>query len=168
MLEDKNWNCHLTWLTMNLHSIRKTRQLASTGILFAGIQIFRSTFAHSWKRDYCLNSCLPKFSTNIISTTDFYVLRTFRSKFFVSKYRKISLGNTSVYQKISGIENFYASERGGGGGRVSRFFVENFLSHSTEKFRWGTLRCLRKFRVSQNFMHKKGISLNFVEKSLSH
>ena len=48
------------------------------------------------------------------------------------------------------------------------FSVKNFLSHSTEKFRWGTLRCFRKFRVSQNFMHKKGISLNSVEKFLSH
>ena len=51
---------------------------------------------------------------------------------------------------------------------VSRLFVQNFLSHSTEKFCWGTLRCIRKFRVAKNFMHKKGISLNSVEKSLSH
>ena len=36
-------------------------------------------------------------------------------------------------------------------GGVSRFSVENFLSHSTEKFRWGTLRFIRKFRVSKNF-----------------
>ena len=42
------------------------------------------------------------------------------------------------------------------------------LSHSTEKFRWGTVRCFRKFRVSQNFTHKKRISLNGVEKFLSH
>ena len=58
-------------------------------------------------------------------------------------------------------------QRGGGGG-ISRFTVENFLSHSTKKFRWGTLRCFRKFRVSQNVMHKKGISLSTVEKFLSH
>ena len=51
---------------------------------------------------------------------------------------------------------------------VSRLFVQNFLSHSTEKVRWGTLRCIGKFRVAKNFMHKKGISLNSVEKSLSH
>ena len=31
-------------------------------------------------------------------------ITTFRSEFFVSRYRKISLGNTLVYQKISGIE----------------------------------------------------------------
>ena len=36
----------------------------------------------------------------------------FRSKFFVSLYRKISLENTSVYQKNPGIEKFYASEKG--------------------------------------------------------
>ena len=53
-------------------------------------------------------------------------------------------------------------------GGVSRLFVQNFLSHSTEKFRWGTLRCIRKIRVAKNFMHKKEISLNSVEISLSH
>ena len=41
------------------------------------------------------------------------------------------------------------------------------LPHSTKKFRRGTLRCIRKFRASQIFMHKKRISLNSVEKSLS-
>ena len=60
------------------------------------------------------------------------------------------------------ISIFYAKEG------LSRLFVRNFLSHSTEKVRWGTLRCIRKFRVSKNFMHKKGISLNSVEKFLSH
>ena len=49
-----------------------------------------------------------------------------------------------------------------------RFLRRKFLSHSTEKFRWGTLRCFRKSRVLQNFMHKKGISLNSFEKLLSH
>ena len=75
-----------------------------------------------------------------------------RRKLFVTQYRKISLGNTSVYQRNSGIEKLYAREREGG----SRFTVENFLSHSTEKFRWGTLRCIRKFRLSKNFMHQRG------------
>ena len=51
---------------------------------------------------------------------------------------------------------------------VSRLFFQNFLSHSTKKFRWGEVRCFKKFRVSQNFMHRKGISLNSVEKFLSH
>ena len=38
---------------------------------------------------------------------------TFRSIFFVSQNQKFSLGNTSVYQKILGIEKVYASEDGG-------------------------------------------------------
>ena len=97
---------------------------------------------------------------NTDSTTDFYILfkrggyHDFSFKIFCLTETKISLGNTSVYQKISAIEKFYASERERGGG-VSRFSVENFLSHSTEKFRWGTLLCSRKFCVSQKFMHKK-------------
>ena len=48
------------------------------------------------------------------------------------------------------ISIFYAKEF------LSRLFVQNFLSHSTEKFRWGTLRCIRKFRVAKNFMHQRG------------
>ena len=48
------------------------------------------------------------------------------------------------------------------------FLRLKLFSHSTEKFRWGTLRCIGKFRVSQNFMQKKEISLNSVEKFLSH
>ena len=43
-----------------------------------------------------------------------------------------------------------------GGGGVSRFSVENFLSRSAENFRRGTHRCIRKFRVAKNFMHQKG------------
>ena len=87
----------------------------------------------------------------------------FRRNFFVAQYRKISLGKFSVYRKLSGIEKFYASEEGG----VSRFSVENFC-HTVPKSFFGTVRCFRKFRVSRNFMHKKGISLNSVEKFLSH
>ena len=48
------------------------------------------------------------------------------------------------------------------------FLRRKLLSHSTEKFCWGTVRCFRKFRVSQNFMHKKVISLNSVGNILSH
>ena len=42
---------------------------------------------------------------------------------------------------ISGIEEFYASEV------MSRFSVENFLSHCAEKFRSGTIPCC----VSEKF-----------------
>ena len=60
------------------------------------------------------------------------------------------------------ISIFYAKEG------VSRLSVQNLLTHSTKKFRCGTIRCIRKFRLLQYFMHKKGISVNSVEKSLSH
>ena len=39
---------------------------------------------------------------------------------------------------------------------------------STEKFRCGTLRYFKKFWLSKNFMHQKGISLFYVEIFLSH
>ena len=55
-------------------------------------------------------------------------------------------------------------ERGG----ATTFLRRKFLSHTTEKIRWGTVRCFRKIRASQTFMHKKGISLNSVEIFLSH
>ena len=58
------------------------------------------------------------------------------------KSRLRSFLQTSIPPLIS---IFYAKEG------VSRLFVQNFLSHSTEKFRWGTLRCIRKFRVAKNF-----------------
>ena len=78
---------------------------------------------------------------------------TFRSKFFVSLYQKISLGNTSVYQKISGIEKFYASERGEG---VSRFSVKLFLSHSAEKFRRGESFSVSLISGSEKFYASEG------------
>ena len=48
--------------------------------------------------------------------------------------------------------------------RGSRLFVQNFLSHSTEKLRWGTLRCIRKLRVSKNFMHQRGGGITFLRR----
>ena len=56
--------------------------------------------------------------------------------------------------------------------RISRFSVEKFLSHSTEKLRRGTLLCFTKFLVSKKFMDKRGeegsISRFSVENFLSH
>ena len=43
------------------------------------------------------------------------------------------------------------NKRGGGG--VEKFSVENFLSHSTETFRRGTLLCC----VSENFGYRKNL-----------
>ena len=41
---------------------------------------------------------------------------------------------------------------------VSRLFVQIFLSHRTEKLCWGTIGCIRKFRLSKIFLQEKGIS----------
>ena len=46
---------------------------------------------------------------------------------------------------------------------ISRLSVEKFLYQNAEKFRWGTLRYIRKVRLSKNFMPKKVISLFSVE-----
>ena len=69
-------------------------------------------------------------------------VKIFRRNFLVS------VPNTFVVQPfrfrvslISGIEKFYASE-----GYVT-IFCRNFLSHSTETFRRGTILCC----VSENF-----------------
>ena len=75
------------------------------------------------------------------------------SKFFVLQYRKILLGNNSVYWKMSGIEIFFLHKKG-----ISRFSVENFLSHSTEKLRRRTHLCFKKILVSKIFMYRRGAS----------
>ena len=46
---------------------------------------------------------------------------------------------------------------------ISRLSVENFLSQSAEKFRWRTLRYIRKVRLSKNFSPKRVISLFSAE-----
>ena len=61
----------------------------------------------------------------------------------------------------------------GGGEGVPRFSVTNFLSHSTEKLRRGTLLCSTKFLVSKKIMDKRGGEGGreyhvFVKNFLSH
>ena len=53
----------------------------------------------------------------------------------------------AVFQKISGSGKLYVIQ----GGRVSRFSVENFLSHNAEKLRKGILLCC----VSEKFPQRK-------------
>ena len=70
---------------------------------------------------------MRKFSTNINSTTDFYILCK----------------------------------------RVSRLFVQKFLSHSADKIRRRTLLCFERILVSKIFMHRRG-GLRFCRNFLSH
>ena len=69
-----------------------------------------------------------------------------RRKHFVTQHRKISLGNTSVYQKASGIEKFYASERGGG---VTRYPSKTFCNTVPKNF------VGEHFGVSESFGYRK-------------
>ena len=57
----------------------------------------------------------------------------FYVEFFVSQYQKNFVGEPFSVSLFSGIEKFFASE-----GYVT-IFCRFFLSHSTEKFRRGTL-----------------------------
>ena len=59
----------------------------------------------------------------------------FPSKIFCLTVSKNSVGQPGIVSLISGIEKFFASEV------MSRFSVENNLSHSAEKFRRGSLLC---------------------------
>ena len=63
---------------------------------------------------------------------------------------KIFVGEPFSVSLISGIEKLMPV-RG-----ISRFSIENLLSHSTKKLRRGTLLCFTKFRVAKKFMDKRG------------
>ena len=56
------------------------------------------------------------------------------------------------------ISIFYAKEG------VSQLFVQNILSHNTQKFRLGTLQCIRKFWVAKNILHRGGEASRFCRK----
>ena len=53
-----------------------------------------------------------------------------------------------MFHFFSDIENVLI--RGGGGGGVSRFSVQNFLSHSAEFFRRRTFWCFTTFGYRKN------------------
>ena len=76
--------------------------------------------------------------------------QVFPSKMFCLTVPKKIVGEPFSASLISGIEKFYASE-----GYVT-IFRQKFLSHSTEKFRRGTLLCFRKFLVAKNVRDKRG------------
>ena len=66
--------------------------------------------------------------------------QAFPSKTFCLRVPKTFLEERlcAVFQKVSRNKKFYGSEAWR---RVSSFAFENFLSHSAEKFRRGTLLC---------------------------
>ena len=76
-------------------------------------------------------------------------------KFFVSQYQKITLGNISVYQKFSGIQNFLHKKG------ISLNSVENFLFHCADKNRRRTLLCFERILVSKFFKQTRGEDSQF-------
>ena len=87
-------------------------------------------------------------------------ITNFRSKFFLSQCRKISLGNTSVYQKISGGEKFYASE-----GYVT---ISCFRLTVPKKFVWEHFGVSEIFGERKTLCIREGVSSFFIEIILSH
>ena len=73
--------------------------------------------------------------------------RDFQLIFLASQYWQIACVTPSTFQKISGIETFYAPER-----KIT-FFSRIFLSNSTQNFSWKPLHCFRIFEISKTFMH---------------
>ena len=92
----------------------------------------------------------------------FYAKETFRSNFFVSEYRKFSLGNTSVFRKNSGNGKIYASERGGIT-VLSNIFVSQ---DQNEELCKGTLSFPRNCQVSKKIYGQKGAYHDFQSKVL--
>ena len=83
---------------------------------------------------------------------------------FLSHNAEKFRGHPSNVSDNLGYRKFLCIREGGG----FTFLRRKHLSHSTKSFRWGTVRCFRKIRLSQNFGHKRGVSLKSVEKFLSH
>ena len=69
----------------------------------------------------------------------------------------------AVFQKNSGSEIFM--DKRGGGGRVSGFPVEIFLSHSDKNFLRGTLLCFTKLPILKNVRDKRGRDSHFSVES---
>ncbi len=77
----------------------------------------------------------------------------FTSKIFCLIVSKISVGESSIVALVWGAEKIL--EKRGGGGGVSRFPVEFFLSHRAENFRKGILYCCNNFGYRKS-LEKRG------------
>ena len=110
--------------------------------------------------------CFRKFpvATNFMDNRGEGVsIKFFCRSFSVSHCRKTSQGNTQVFQF------FWASKKNRDQRSwSSRYSGEIVFSHSTEKFRRGTLPRSTKIVVSKHFMHKREVSRFSVRNLLSH
>ena len=93
--------------------------------------------------------------------TEFLASKRFLEKRWLGEYQEfpsksfcLTLPKKFVGEPISvplylGIDKFFASEV------KSRFSVENFLSHTAEKVRRGTLLCFTEFLATKTFLEKR-------------
>ena len=88
----------------------------------------------------------------------------FPSKIFCLTVPKIFVGESCTVALISGIEKVWI--RGGGG--VSRFSVENFLSHSAENLRRESFVVALISGTEKFWRRRVGVSRFSVENFLSH
>ena len=86
-------------------------------------------------------------------------MKFLRRKFFVSQCRKISYGKSSVlcFRKFLVAKKLMAKRKG----EVSRISIENFLSHSADKIRRGTLLGFERNLVSKSFKQRRGKASRF-------
>ena len=91
----------------------------------------------------------------------------FSVEIFLSQDRKISYGNPSVFQKISGSGKKVMDKRGGGGGGVTRFFVEIFCLTVLKKF-LGSPSVFQRISNIEKFLNKGNVLRFFWENFLSH
>ena len=85
-----------------------------------------------------------------------WVNQFFVKQFFCLAFSKKLKGNSSVFQKNSGGENFYRWEKG-----ISRFFVDTFLSHILENFHWKLFRVSKKFWQRWKFVLMREWDITF-------
>ena len=140
-------NRAFSWPEVCLSSQKKlTRRPASTGIFFAQLQIFWSTFANGWKQNNCFDNSFQRVFTNINSTTDFCTLCKRVSRFSVEKFlshsaEKFRRGTLLCFRKFLVPKNFRDKRGGGYHDFLSKFFCltvpKNFVGEP--------------FRASQNF-----------------
>ena len=105
------------------------------------VENFLSHSADRFRRRTLL--CFERIPVSKIFKQSRGKLHSFAEIFPSHRTQKTSSGNHSVFHKICCREENFMDKRGGR--RVSQFSVEKSLSHCTEMFHWGTLRCFRKF-----------------------
>ena len=119
--------------------------------IIGGITFFQREFLISQCRKISWASlqCFRKFgvSKNFMHNRGYH---DFSFKFFVPQYQKVTLGNTSVHHKNSGIEIFMHKKG------ISLNSVENSLSHCADKIRRRTFLRFERILVSNFFKQRRG------------